>query len=176
MRGPFGRGWQVADGEGGDVVIVAGGIGLAPLRPAVLEVLAHRDRYRRVVLLYGTRSPDDVLFERDLETWRGRFDLEVELTVDYGPPDWRGRVGLVTSLISRAGFDPGSTLALACGPEVMMRRVAQGLVERGVRRDRIRLSLERNMVCGVGCAGTASCGRSSSASTARCWVSTGPRR
>jgi NAD(P)H-flavin reductase len=153
VRGPFGRGWDVADAQGGDVVIVAGGIGLAPLRPALLEVLADRDRYRRVVLLYGTRSPDDVLFERDLETWRGRFDLEVDVTVDYGPPDWRGRVGLVTGLIARAGFDPGSTLALTCGPELMMRRVAEGLVDRGVPADRIRLSMERNMVCGIGLCG-----------------------
>jgi NAD(P)H-flavin reductase len=153
VRGPFGRGWDVSDGIGGDVVIVAGGIGLAPLRPAVLEVLSRRSDYRRVVLLYGTRSPEDVLFDRDLESWRGRFDLEVELTVDYGPPDWRGRVGLVTTLISRAGFDPSRTLALACGPEVMMRRVATGLVDRGVPRDRVRLSLERNMVCGIGLCG-----------------------
>ena len=132
VRGPFGRGWSVADGKGGDVVVVAGGIGLAPLRPAVLEVLSHRQRYGRLVLLYGTRSPDDVLFGRDLEAWRGRFDFDVDVTVDYGPPEWRGRVGLVTSLIARAGFDPRRTLALACGPEVMMRRVAAGLADRGV--------------------------------------------
>lgn len=153
VRGPFGTGWDVADGEGGDVVVVAGGIGLAPLRPAVLQILARRDHYRRVVLLYGTRSPDDVLYARELESWRGRFDLEVDVTVDYGPPDWRGRVGLVTTLIPRAGFDPRTTLALACGPEVMMRRVAGALVDRGVPRERVRLSLERNMVCGVGLCG-----------------------
>jgi len=153
VRGPFGSGWGVRDGEGGDVVIVAGGIGLAPLRPAILEVLAERERYRRVVLLYGTRSPDDVVYAKELERWRGRFDVEVELTVDYGPPGWRGRVGLVTTLIPRAGFEPTRTLALACGPEVMMRYVTAALVDRGVPPTSVRVSLERAMHCGVGLCG-----------------------
>ncbi len=153
IRGPFGTGWQVGDGAGGDVVIVAGGIGLAPLRPAILEVLAHREQYGTVTVLYGTRTPEDTLFARELETWRGRFDVDVDVTVDYGPPAWRGRVGLVTGLIPRAGFDPTRSLALICGPEVMMRFVAAALADRGVAKERIRLSLERNMRCGVGLCG-----------------------
>jgi len=153
IRGPYGTGWDVSDGRGGDVVLVAGGIGLAPLRPALLQVLARRDDYKRVVLLYGTRTPEDVLFAADLEKWRGRFDLEVEVTVDYGPPLWRGKVGLVTGLIPRAGFDPAHTLALVCGPEPMMRYVASALSDRGVPPDRIRLSMERAMDCGVGLCG-----------------------
>ena len=153
IRGPYGRGWGVTDGRGGDVVLVAGGIGLAPLRPALLQILAHRDEYKRVVLLYGTRTPEDVLYADELERWRGRFDLEVEVTVDYGPPAWHGKVGLVTSLIPRAGFDPSTTLALVCGPEPMMRYVAAALVDRGVPRRRIRLSMERAMDCGVGLCG-----------------------
>lgn len=153
IRGPYGRGWDVADGKGGDVVLVAGGIGLAPLRPALLQILAHRGDYNRVVLLYGTRTPEDVLYGHELERWRGRFDLDVDVTVDYGPPQWRGKVGLVTGLIPRAGFDPGRTLALVCGPEAMMRHVSAALVDRGVERSRIRLSMERAMDCGVGLCG-----------------------
>lgn len=153
VRGPFGTGWDVADGRGGDVVLVAGGIGLAPLRPALMEVVSRRNAYGRVVLLLGARSPEDVLFADDLRTWAGRHGVVVEVTVDYGPPSWTGRVGLVTSLVPRAGFDPAHTLALVCGPEVMMRHVAAALLARGVRPSRIRLSLERTMKCGVGLCG-----------------------
>jgi NAD(P)H-flavin reductase len=152
IRGPYGTGWDVADGEGADVVLVAGGIGLAPLRPAVLEILRHRQRYGRVVLLYGTRSPQDLLFADELRRWKG-LGVEVLVTVDYGTPTWTGRVGLVTTLVTRAGFDPRSTLALVCGPEVMVRFTAAELIKRGVRQDRIRVSLERNMRCGVGLCG-----------------------
>jgi 2-polyprenylphenol hydroxylase and related flavodoxin oxidoreductases len=152
IRGPYGTGWDVADGAGGDVVLVAGGIGLAPLRPAMLEVLQHRQRYGRVVLLYGTRSPDDLLFTDELKRWEN-LGVQVLVTVDYGTPSWTGRVGLVTTLIKRAGFDPRSALALVCGPEVMMRFTAAALIERGVRPDKVRVSLERNMRCGVGLCG-----------------------
>jgi NAD(P)H-flavin reductase len=152
VRGPYGTGWDVSEGMGGDVVLVAGGIGLAPLRPAVLEVLTHRQRYGRVVLLYGTRSPQDLLFTDELNRWEG-LGVEVLTTVDYGTPSWAGRVGLVTTLIARAGFDPRSSLALICGPEVMMRFTAAALIERGVPTGRVRVSLERNMRCGVGLCG-----------------------
>jgi len=152
IRGPYGTGWDVADGRGGDVVLVAGGIGLAPLRPAVLEVLSHREDFGRVVVLYGARSPDELLFTDELRQWEG-LGVEVLVTVDYGPTTWTGRVGLVTKLIPRAGFDPRSTLALICGPEVMMRHTALALVGRGVRSNHIRVSLERNMRCGVGLCG-----------------------
>lgn len=152
VRGPYGTGWEVADARSLDVVFVAGGIGLAPLRPAVLEVLSHREDFGRVVLLYGARSPDELLFTDELRQWEGH-GVEVLVTVDYGPTTWTGRVGLVTKLIPRAGFDPRSTLALICGPEVMMRHTALALVARGVRSNRIRVSLERNMRCGVGLCG-----------------------
>ena len=134
-----------------DVVFVAGGIGLAPLRPALLDVLAHRDRYRRVVLLYGARTPEDVLFARELDAWQSKVD--VNITVDYAAPSWRGRVGLVTALIPRAGFDPQASVALLCGPEVMMRHAASALAHRGVPPEQIELSMERNMKCGVGLCG-----------------------
>jgi NAD(P)H-flavin reductase len=134
------------------VVFVAGGIGLAPLRPAVLEVLSHREDFGRVVLLYGARSPEELLFVDELKDWEGQ-GMEVLVTVDYGRESWTGRVGLVTKLIPRAGFDPMSTLALICGPEIMMRHTALALVGRGVRSSRIRVSLERNMRCGIGLCG-----------------------
>jgi NAD(P)H-flavin reductase len=152
VRGPYGTGWDVGDGAGSDVVFVAGGIGLAPLRPAMLEILHHRQRYGRVVLLYGGRSPEDLLFTDELKRW-ANLGVEVLVTVDYGMTTWNGRVGLVTTLIPRAGFDPRSTLALVCGPEIMMRFTAAALIERGVRPDRVRVSLERNMRCGVGLCG-----------------------
>jgi NAD(P)H-flavin reductase len=153
VRGPFGTGWGVTDGAGGDLVVVTGGIGLAPLRPALLEVVSRRADYGRVVLLYGARSPEDILFAEDLDAWAQQHRISVEVTVDYGPPSWTGRVGLVTALIPRAGFDPHSTLALVCGPEVMMRYAAGALMDRGVPAGRIRLSMERNMKCGVGLCG-----------------------
>ena len=153
VRGPFGTGWDVADGVGGDVVVIAGGIGLAPLRPALLELASRRDDFGRVVLLYGARSPEDVLFAPDLHAWAADHGIVVEITVDYGPPSWTGRVGLVTALVARAGFDAHRTLALVCGPEVMMRYAAAALLDRGVPADRVRLSMERNMRCGVGLCG-----------------------
>jgi NAD(P)H-flavin reductase len=153
VRGPFGTGWESGRAEGGDAVFVTGGIGLAPLRPAIQEVVARRDRYRRVLLLYGARTPEDILFLPDLARWESESGVEVAVTVDNGPHDWRGRVGFVTQLVPRAGFDPTRTTAFVCGPEVMMRSVAQALRDRGVRADRIRLSMERSMKCGVGLCG-----------------------
>ena len=153
VRGPFGSPWPVQQAEGSDVVIVAGGIGLAPLRPVIYQLLAQRERYGRIVLLYGTRSPADVLFRRELEQWRARFDVELQVTVDRSDRGWRGSVGVVTTLIPRAPFDPRSALALVCGPEVMMRFTARALESRGVPRERIYVSMERNMKCAIGFCG-----------------------
>ncbi len=150
LRGPFGVGWPVAPAEGSDVVIVAGGLGLAPLRPAIYQVLAHRDRYGRVVLLNGAREPAGILFRRELEQWRTRFDVEVEVTVDRADAGWRGNVGVVTSLIPRATFDPTHTVAMVCGPEVMMRFSAIELEKAGVAPGSVYLSMERNMKCAIG--------------------------
>jgi NAD(P)H-flavin reductase len=153
VRGPYGTGWEVGDGAGGDVVVVAGGIGLAPLRPAVYDVLAHRDRYRRVFVVYGSRTPDQLLYPRQLEQWRGRFDVDVAVTVDAATADWRGHVGVVTTVLPRADLDPSATLALVCGPELMMRLSADALCDTGVPADRVRISMERNMKCGIGLCG-----------------------
>jgi len=150
VRGPFGNAWPVASAAGSDVVIVAGGIGLAPLRPALYHVLGRRGEFGEVALLYGSRTPDDLLYQRELARWRGRFDLQVDATVDNAGPDWRGKVGVVPKLVGEARFEPGSTLALVCGPELMIRFSADALLARGVPAERIYVSMERNMRCGVG--------------------------
>ncbi|MCB9437855.1 MAG: FAD/NAD(P)-binding protein [Anaerolineales bacterium] len=160
IRGPYGTSWPVDRAEGYDVVIVAGGIGLAPLRPSLYHVLEHRDKYGKVVLLYGTRSPDDILFRKELERWRSRFDLEIYVTVDYANPGWRGNVGVVTNLIPKAPFDPLHTMAMICGPEVMMRFTAIELLKRGVEAPNIYLTMERNMKCGIGFCGHCQLGES----------------
>ncbi len=149
IRGPYGTGWPAAEARGADVVIAAGGIGLAPLRPVLYQILAARQHYGKVVLLYGTRTPADILFRRELEQWRSRFDLEVCVTVDRAVGSWAGMVGVVTKLIPRAPFDPHSTIAMICGPEVMMRFTVQELEGRGVATENIYVSLERNMKCAV---------------------------
>jgi NAD(P)H-flavin reductase len=154
VRGPYGTGWNITDGADGDLLFVAGGIGLAPLRSALLEVLATRAAYRRVALLYGARTPHEQVFRGDLAHWaRGEGGIALDVTVDRADPGWAGPVGLVTSLIPGARFDPDRTLALLCGPEVMMRFVAVALVDAGVPAGRIRVSLERNMKCGIGLCG-----------------------
>jgi NAD(P)H-flavin reductase len=153
VRGPFGNPWPLEEALGSDLVIVAGGIGLAPLRPVLYRVLAQREKFGKVVLLYGTRSPEDILFRRELEQWRASFELDVHVTVDRAVGRWRGNVGVVTTLIPRAHFDPLSTLAVVCGPEVMMRFTALELLKRGVTREHIYLSMERNMKCGIGLCG-----------------------
>ncbi len=153
VRGPFGTHWPVGQAEGGDVVIVAGGIGLPPLRPALYHLLANRDRYRRLVLLYGARTPGDLLFTGELTAWRSRFDLEVEVTVDAGMGDWRGDVGVVPDLIARARFDSAAATAFVVGPEIMMRFAVRALLRAGLAAGRVFLSMERNMQCAVATCG-----------------------
>lgn len=153
IRGPFGTGWPVAEAGGSDLVVIAGGLGLAPLRPALYQLLAHRARYGQIVLLYGTRGPDEILFRLELEAWRRRLDIDIEVIVDHAAGDWHGHVGVVTSLIPRAIFDPLHALALVCGPEVMMRFAIAALRDAGLPDEAIYLSMERNMKCAVGLCG-----------------------
>jgi NAD(P)H-flavin reductase len=153
IRGPFGEGWPVEAALGRDVVIMAGGLGLAPLRPLVRAVVAQRDAFRRVVLLIGARTPSSLLFAREVSRWRARFDFEVLATVDAGDSTWQGDIGVITTLLPRATFDPESTTAFVCGPEVMMRFAAADLILRGVPSASVFLSMERNMKCAVGVCG-----------------------
>ena len=149
-RGPFGEPWPVEHvAEGAVVVIAAGGIGLAPLRPAILWLLARRERYSRLVLLYGGRAPDQLLYADELGSWADR-GMEVFVTVDSAGPEWLGHVGVVTRLVARAGLSGGNTFAMTCGPEVMMRFTVAALREAGVDADRVFVSMERNMQCGIG--------------------------
>ncbi|MFI5005624.1 MAG: FAD/NAD(P)-binding protein, partial [Solirubrobacterales bacterium] len=149
VRGPFGRPWPVAELAGADVLVIAGGIGLAPLRSAILTLLAARERYGRVSLLYGSRTPELLLYPEELEEWAAR-GLEVAVTVDSAGPEWLGHVGVVPRLVSRADLDPAATAVLLCGPEVMMRFTVAALERRGVGAERVYLSMERNMQCGIG--------------------------
>jgi NAD(P)H-flavin reductase len=153
LRGPFGAGWPMAEAVGRDVVVVAGGLGLAPLRPALYRLLAERERYGNIMLLYGTRSPEEILFRREIEAWRRRLDIDIEVTVDHALADWHGHVGVVTTLIPRASFDPLHAIALVCGPEVMMRFAIAALRAAGLAEEAIYLSMERNMKCAVGFCG-----------------------
>ena len=151
MRGPFGTSWPVEAAAGGDVVVVAGGIGLAPLRPVVLQTLAHRENYDRVTVLYGARTPEDCLYVDELERWRESIDVEV--TVDAADAGWGGPVGFVAKLVARAELRPERTTAFVCGPEIMMRTTIDALLVRGVAPERIHVSMERHMDCGVGLCG-----------------------
>jgi NAD(P)H-flavin reductase len=153
VRGPFGTSWPVEQANGSDLLIVAGGVGLPPVRPALYHALEHRAGYGRVVLLYGARTPADIVFRKEIEKWRSRMDLEVDVTVDAASRDWRGRVGVVTTLIPRAGIDPDSTAAFVVGPEIMMRFTARALVDEGLPAERIWISMERSMKCGVALCG-----------------------
>lgn len=153
VRGPYGNGWPIEEAEGQDIVVVTGGIGLAPLRPLIYHVIANRNRYGRLVLLYGARTPNDILYRKEIERWRGRFDVDVLITVDRSTGNWRGHVGVVTQLIPRAPFDPYHAAAFVCGPEIMMKYTIEALVKRGLPSDDVYVSMERNMKCAVGFCG-----------------------
>lgn len=153
VRGPFGSSWPVDAAAGSDIVVVAGGIGLAPLRPALYQLLTQREKFGRIVLLYGTRTQEEMLYRRELEQWRTRFDLDIFVTVDHATPGWHGNVGVVTTLIPTSSFDPDNTVALVCGPEIMMRFTVQALEKRGVSKEQIYVSMERNMKCATGFCG-----------------------
>lgn len=153
VRGPFGTAWDLASATGRDLVIVAGGVGLAPLRPVVLGALAGRGSYRRVCLIAGARRPAEFLFRGETEAWSGQADIEVELTVDQPAVGWAGQVGFVTEPLARLAVDPARTTAFLCGPEPMMRFAAQVLLRKGIQASDIQLSLERDMKCGIGLCG-----------------------
>ncbi|MBO8191238.1 FAD/NAD(P)-binding protein [Streptomyces oryzae] len=149
VRGPFGTGWDLSAAAGLDLLIVAGGLGLAPLRTLITAALRAPERYGRLNVLVGARSPGDLLYAGQPERWRNA-GARVLVTVDRPDDTWRGDVGVVTGLLNRAGFDPDRTVAFLCGPEVMMRATARDLARRGIAPDRIQLSLERTMHCGTG--------------------------
>jgi anaerobic sulfite reductase subunit B len=148
VRGPFGNAWPVEAALGGDAIVIAGGIGLAPLRPVVYELVRRRSELGEAALLYGSRRPAELLYPRELERWRTH--VQVDVTVDAADASWAGKVGFVAKLVASASFDPAAATAFICGPEIMMRTSAQALLDRGVAPERIHVSMERNMQCGLG--------------------------
>lgn len=150
IRGPFGNCWPLESIKGRDIVVVSGGCGLAPLRPALLHILNNRDDYGELWLLYGARTPEDRNFQFDLENWAKRDDLHLLESVDSSDGQWKGNVGVVTTLLDSVKADPKSAVALICGPPIMIKFVTMGLLKMGFSDDRIVTSLERYMKCGVG--------------------------
>ena len=155
VRGPYGRPWDLDATRGHDVVVVAGGMGLVPLRPAILELLdrldAGRDEgARRLSVVVGARTPTDLLLQDELAVWGDRADVTVLTTVDRADRSWHGHVGVVTEVLDQLDTEPTTATALVCGPEIMMRFTAQALEAMGMPRTAIQLSLERNMKCAIG--------------------------
>ncbi|WP_442509386.1 FAD/NAD(P)-binding protein [Novipirellula sp. SH528] len=153
VRGPFGSAWPLEHCVGRDVVLVCGGIGLAPMRTLVNELIRHRDQYGEVHLLIGARTPSDLLYQNEYTQWHSR-GIEVHTTVDRAAETWTGNIGVVILLLERLKLrNPAQTLLMTCGPEVMMMYSIQTAISRGLTRDNIWLSLERNMNCAVGTCG-----------------------
>lgn len=153
LRGPFGTAWPLEEYQGADVILLAGGIGLAPLRPAVEYLLDHRASFGRVTLIYGARTPDTVLYQRQFSDWIAR-GMEVQVTVDRATLHWTGNIGVVPLLFDRLRpLVPGNSVVLTCGPEVMMRYALRSALQRGLKPEQLYLSLERNMQCAVGLCG-----------------------
>jgi NAD(P)H-flavin reductase len=159
LRGPFGRGWPIDAMRGQDVVIVAGGIGLAPMRPAIYSLLRYREQFGRVLLLYGCRSPDDRVFAPELEKWTEDESIQVLVTVDNATGGWVGPVGVVTNLLQRIRVNAQKTVVLVCGPPILNRVAAWQFLQLHVPPDRVYVSLERNMNCGFGRCGHCQYGR-----------------
>ena len=153
VRGPYGTGWPIEAAVGKDVLLAAGGLGLPPLRPLLYQMLAQRERFGRIEVVYGARTPKHLVFYDELQTWRARTDLRFQVTVDAAGREWYGDVGVVTTRIPDTRFEPTQTVAFVCGPEVMMRFTVQALLARGISADAIYVSMERNMKCAVGLCG-----------------------
>jgi len=153
VRGPFGTSWPIECAKGKDVLNIAGGVGLCPLRPVIEHVLNHRDQHGKLNVLLGTRNPEMIFYHRDIIFWESDPSLNFHLTVDHAFSNWRGNVGVVTNLMDHATYDPESTVAFLCGPEVMMRFGIYACIDAGIREENIYLSMERNMKCAVGFCG-----------------------
>ena len=153
LRGPFGSSWPLEEAKGKDICIIVGGIGLAPLRPSIYHILKHRKQYGKFVLLYGARTPRDILYPVELESWRKKYDSQIEVTVDRADSTWRGHVGVVTTLLNYVELNPEKTMAMVCGPEIMMKYAVDELIKHGVAEKEIFVSLERNMKCALGFCG-----------------------
>ncbi len=150
IRGPFGVGFPVVPLEGNDVLLIAGGLGIAPLRSLINYIIDNRRDFGKVVILLGCRDPESMLFSSELAYWDKRIDINFFCSIDRAAPDWEGNVGLITALIPGVNLDPLKTFAIACGPSVMYRFVVDELLKKGIPEANIYLSLERHMKCGLG--------------------------
>jgi NAD(P)H-flavin reductase len=152
IRGPFGSWWSLDQCIGKDIVVAAGGIGLPPIRPVLYYIINHRQDFGKVIVLYGARTSNDLQFTREYKTWQDA-DIELQVTVDRGDDAWQGRVGVVPILFYNTRLDPRNTVIMTCGPEIMIRFVIFEALARRVPAERILVSLERNMKCGLGSCG-----------------------
>ncbi len=150
VRGPFGHGFPIEKMKGRDILFAAGGLGLAPLRSLINQVLDQRGFFERVIILYGTKQPSEILFKDELLQWAEREDVEFHMTVDRGDESWKGNVGVITTLFPQITINPRNTVAATCGPPIMYRFVLMELLGKGIPETQIYLSLERRMKCGVG--------------------------
>ncbi len=150
IRGPFGNGFAYEEVLGKDLLFVGGGIGLAPLRSLINNVLDNRDRFGRVFILYGSRTPADLVFKDEFQVWQAQPDVAMLITVDRGDEKWKGNVGVVTTLLPRVKIESDKTIAFVCGPPVMIPFVIKDLIKLGFTEDTIISTLERHMKCGVG--------------------------
>jgi len=153
LRGPFGTGWPIAPLDGKHVILVAGGLGMAPLRPLIYHLVQNRSRFRSIALILGARTPSGLLYPKEFDAWR-QAGIEVQITVDRAEGKWSGHVGVVTTLLDRLPIaDPQATELVTCGPEVMMKYVALSGMHRGLSASQIWVSMERNMQCAAGLCG-----------------------
>ncbi len=150
LRGPFGTAWPVDEAKYRDVIIMAGGVGFAPLKPVIEQIAQERDDFKEVNFLYGTRDPASIIFHQDVISLQSDPSINFQITVDHSYSHWRGNVGVVPSLVDKSVFDPEDTVAFVCGPEIMMQYGIYSLLDSGVPEDNIYLSMERNMKCAIG--------------------------
>jgi sulfite reductase subunit B len=150
VRGPFGRGFPIEKFRGKDVLLTPGGLGLAPLRSLINQVIDERAMFGRVIILYGARNPSELLFKDELALWANRSDIEFHVTVDHADENWKGNIGVITTLFRHISLNPRNTVCAICGPPVMYRFVLMELAGKGISEGNIYLSLERRMKCGVG--------------------------
>lgn len=152
MRGPYGNAWPLERVDGGDLCIVTGGIGLAPLRPVLYEVINNRSNFGKVILLYGARTPADMIYTDEMDVWQ-RHEIQIHTSVDRADSGWKGQVGVVPMLFYNIRLDPRITTVMTCGPEIMMRFVIYEALARRIPKEHIYISMERNMKCGLGLCG-----------------------
>lgn len=148
VRGPFGCGWPLAQAANKEVLVIAGGLGMAPLRPLIYSLLEHDPAVSRIRLFYGARRPQEILYREELQQWSK--SIELSLTVDHADAEWQGHIGVITGPLDKVDIDPGNTIAFLCGPEIMMRFCIQVLTAKGLPTSAIHLSMERNMKCATG--------------------------